>query len=281
MKRSFLSAPFNSLTGEEALTTLKQRSSAAVHLERLSVSVNWSFSFCRRSFLSVASTGGHNLHDLVLFQIRIGQPHEQTNKQSNMKRRNQKTTSSSRCIELITIDSDSDMEETPTNSVALNTDAYYHILAHLNSTDATNFLEVVSENSQFQSIAASSDQIFCHLVRQTGGSERIPIPRQKYDRYLVECEVKDDKLVPVEERHSNRLQPLQRLSVYRCFSIEGFAKLSKTYRTPLFQCYSRLLPFNGNLYNADFGLVDYELYYGTMCSERALNMYERSLFKRK
>ena len=173
------------------------------------------------------------------------------------------------------------MEEKSTKSVALNTDVGYHILAHLTSTDATNFLETVNENSQFQSIAVSSDQIFCRLVKQTGGLQRIPIPKQRYDHHLAECEIENDRLVPIEQRHSNRAQPRQRLFVYRCFSIDGFAKLSKTYRTPLFQCYSRLLPFNGDLYNADFGLVDYELYYGTMCSNRALNMYERSLFKRK
>ena len=198
-----------------------------------------------------------------------------------MQRRNQNTTSSNQCIEVITIDSDSDMDDTSTHSVALNIDVGHHILAHLTSTDATNFLETVNENSQFQSIAVSSDQIFCHLVKQTGGSERIPMPRQKYEHCLVECEIIDDRLVPLEHRYSTRAQPLQRLYVHRCFSIDGFAKLSKTYRTPLFRCYSRLLPFNGVWHNADFGLVDYELYYGTMCSRRALNMFERSLFKRK
>ena len=196
-----------------------------------------------------------------------------------MKRNNQATTTNDRYIETITIDSD--MEEESTNSVALNTDVGYHILAHLTSTDATNFLETVNENSQFQSIAVSSDQIFCRLVKQTGGLQKISIPTQRYDHHLAECEVINDRLVPIEQRRSNRAQPLQRLFVYRCFSIDGFAKLSKTYRTPLFQCYSRLLPLNGDLYNADFGLVDYELYYGTMCLERGLNLYERSLFKRE
>ena len=155
-----------------------------------------------------------------------------------MERRNQNTTSSNQCIEVITIDSDSDMDETSTHSVALNIDVGHHILAHLTSTDATNFLETVNENSQFQSIAVSSDQIFCHLVKQTGGSERIPMPRQKYEHCLVECEIINDRLVPLEQRYSTRAQPLQRLYVYRCFSIDGFAKLSKTYRTPLFRCYS-------------------------------------------
>ena len=198
-----------------------------------------------------------------------------------MRRSNQATTTSDRYIETITIDSDSHMEDSSTNSVALNMDVGYHILDHLTSIDATNFLEVVNESSQFHSIAVSSDPIFCRLVKQNGGSERIPIPRQKYDQYLDECEVINDRLVPIEQRYSNLMQPRQRVFVYRCFSVDGFAKLSKTYRTPLFQCYSRLLPFNGDFYNADFGLVDYELYYGTMCSHRALNMYESSLFKGK
>ena len=45
MKRSFLSAPWNSLTGEEVDTALNQHSLFAVRLGRLSVLVNCSFFF--------------------------------------------------------------------------------------------------------------------------------------------------------------------------------------------------------------------------------------------
>ena len=63
-----------------------------------------------------------------------------------MRRSNQATTTSDRYIETITIDSDSDMDDSSTNSVALNMDVGYQILDHLTSIDATNFLEVVNES---------------------------------------------------------------------------------------------------------------------------------------
>ncbi|CAF1686492.1 unnamed protein product, partial [Rotaria magnacalcarata] len=113
------------------------------------------------------------------------------------------------------------------------------------------------------------------------GPERISLPAETYENYLQDCEILDDKLVPFENHNPSLIQPVQRLFVHQCFSIEGFGALCKAYRTPLFQCYSRILPFNTDLYCADFGLIDYQLYNETINSERDLNVYEKNFFKSK
>ena len=173
------------------------------------------------------------------------------------------------------------MAETGNKVVQLNQDIGYYLLNFLDGVDACNFLEVVNQSSQFRSIATTSDHTFRALITMFWGHHRILLSRETYGKYLHDCKVVDDKLVFIENRNSSFIQPLQRLFVYRCFSIEGFNKLCKAYRTSLFQCYSRLLPFNTDLYSADFGLLDYELYNETIGLKRDLNDYERKLFRSK
>ncbi|CAF3628440.1 unnamed protein product [Rotaria socialis] len=161
----------------------------------------------------------------------------------------------------------------------LNPDIGLHLVNFLNGIDASNFLEVVNNCSQFLSIATASDRLFIEIMKKFDGRTRILLPAEIYGNYLQDCEILDDKLVPFENHNPSVIQPVQRLFVHPCFSVEGFGVLCKAYRTPLFQYYSRILPFNTDLYCADFGLIDYQLYNETISSERDLNVYEKKFFK--
>ncbi|CAF2240609.1 unnamed protein product [Rotaria magnacalcarata] len=161
----------------------------------------------------------------------------------------------------------------------LNPDIGLHLVNFLNGIDASNFLEVVNNCSQFLSIATASDRLFIEIMKKFDGRARILLPAEIYGNYLQDCEILDDKLVPFENHNPSVIQPVQRLFVHPCFSVEGFGVLCKAYRTPLFQYYSRILPFNTDLYCADFGLIDYQLYNETISSERDLNVYEKKFFK--
>ncbi len=174
------------------------------------------------------------------------------------------------------------MTATENKVVQLNRDIGYYLLNFLDGTDACNFLEVVNKTNQFWSIATISDQIFRKLMKEiVRARQRILLPEETFKNYLYDCEVIDDKLVLLENCDSSFIQPCQRLFVHSCFNIEGFGKLCKAYQTLMFQCYSRLLPFNTNLYCSDFGLIDYELYRTTISLERDLNNHEPKLFKSK
>ena len=173
------------------------------------------------------------------------------------------------------------MTETEKKIVKLNPDIGYHLLAFLNGTDVCNFVEVASKDDQFWSIPITSDQVFYNLMKMLGNDQRLLLDREMYESYLDDCEVVDDKLVLIEKDDYPFTHPIQRLFIYPCFSVEGFGKLCKAYRTSIFQCYSRLLSFNSDLYSADFGLLNYELYSETISSPRDLNDHERNLFKSK
>ncbi|CAF4571243.1 unnamed protein product [Rotaria magnacalcarata] len=163
----------------------------------------------------------------------------------------------------------------------LNPDIGLHLVNFLNGTDASKFLEVVNNCSQFVSIGTASDRLFVEIMKKSDGRARILLPAEIYGNYLQDCEILDDKLVPFENHNPSVIQPAQRLFVHSCFSTKGLSALCKAYRTPLFQCYSRILPFNTDLYCADFGLIDYQLYNETISSERDLNVYENKFFKSK
>ncbi|CAF4773944.1 unnamed protein product, partial [Rotaria magnacalcarata] len=163
----------------------------------------------------------------------------------------------------------------------LNPDIGLHLVNFLNGTDASKFLEVVNNCSQFVSIGTASDRLFVEIMKKSDGRARILLPAKIYGNYLQDCEILDDKLVPFENHNPSVIQPAQRLFVHSCFSTKGLSALCKAYRTPLFQCYSRILPFNTDLYCADFGLIDYQLYNETISSERDLNVYENKFFKSK
>jgi hypothetical protein len=165
--------------------------------------------------------------------------------------------------------------------VQLNSYIGYYLLQLLDGTDATNFLEVADKSNQFGSIVPVSDHAFIKLMKTFDNNHRIDIPREMYEKYLHECEVIDSRLVPFNRIILSSRQPKQRLFMHPCFSIEGFKKLRKTYQTPFFQCYSRLLSFNTDFDSSDYGLIDYELYGRTLGSSRDLNDHEIKFFKRK
>ena len=151
----------------------------------------------------------------------------------------------------------------------------------LDGLDASNFLQVVNTSNQFYSIAPTSDETFRQVMRMFCCKERVLVSLERFEQCLDDCEAVDDRLVPSDEADSSFIRPTQRPFVHPCFSIEGFRKLCKAYRTSAFQWYSRLMPFNTDFYSADFGLLDYELYIQTIDSKRTLNNYENKLFKSK
>ncbi|CAM2728350.1 unnamed protein product [Rotaria socialis] len=164
--------------------------------------------------------------------------------------------------------------------VQLNPVVGCHLLCFLDGLDASNFLEVVNNTNQFYSIAPTSDQIFRQLMQMFCCKQRVLVPRELYEFYSDDFEVMDDRLVvSYGDFDTSLIRPIQRVFVHPCFSIEGFGKLCKVYRTAAFQCYSRLIPFNTDFYCADFGLIDYELYHQTIGVERDLNTYENNFFK--
>ena len=123
------------------------------------------------------------------------------------------------------------MAETGNKVVQLNQDIGYDLLNFLYGVDACNFLEVVNKSNQFRSIATKSDHTFRALITMFWGHQRILLSRETYEKYLHDCQVVDDKLVLIENPNSSFIQPIQRLFAYQCFSVEGFAKLCKAYRT--------------------------------------------------
>ncbi|CAF3044652.1 unnamed protein product [Rotaria socialis] len=164
--------------------------------------------------------------------------------------------------------------------VQLNPVVGCHLLCFLDGLDASNFLEVVNNTNQFYSIAPTSDQIFRQLMQMFCCKQRVLVPRELYEFYSDDFEVMDDRLVvSYGDFDTSLIRPIQRVFVHPCFSIEGFGKLCKVYRTAAFQCYSRLIPFNTDFYCADFCLIDYELYHQTIGVERDLNTYENKFFK--
>lgn len=167
------------------------------------------------------------------------------------------------------------------NVVELNHDVGRYLLKFLDGIDAVNFIDSVNESRQFWSIAKTSDHHFIHVVRLWHTHKKILLPRALFQGFTNEYKIDDEQLITVSMRYSDVIEPSERLYIHSYFSIEGFRKLCKFYKTPLFKCYSRLLPLNTvcHSYPADFGLLDYEWYCHTVGSERILNIYETQLFK--
>jgi hypothetical protein len=134
-----------------------------------------------------------------------------------------------------------------------------HLLTFLYGTDAINFVEAVNDSEHAS----------------------IYLPHRLFGCYLDGGDIDEDKLVSVTNRYSTKIQRSIRLFVNTCFSVDGSRKLAKLYKTPLFECYSRLLPLNTVTYSADFGLHSYLSYSRTIGSSRILNDHENKLFKCK
>ena len=164
--------------------------------------------------------------------------------------------------------------------VELNQDVGYCILTFLDGLDAISFTEAVENSEQFCSIAKILDRHFIKLMEAFRGHQRVLLLPSAIPSYFTdEYEIVDGRLIQIQNRYSAAEHPPERLYVHPCFSTEGFTKLCQVYRTPLFQCYSRLLSLNSVSYNADFGLLNYEWYSHTLGSERILNDHEKKLFR--
>jgi hypothetical protein len=157
----------------------------------------------------------------------------------------------------------------------------YHLLRFLDGVDAINFIEAIDSSEQFGSVAKVFDHHFITLISTFCNYQRIRLPDIVWDYYRDVGEIDEKNFCVIPERYSCFIQPSERLYIHPCFSLEGFFELCEVYKTPLFKCYSRLLPLNSVSYNADFGLVDYEWYSQTVGLKRALNDHEKSLFKSK
>ena len=157
----------------------------------------------------------------------------------------------------------------------------YYLLNFVDGVDASNFIQVLESSGQFCSLATVSDYVFLEIVKKFNCNSPIMIPQEAYESYLHECDLVNFRLISLEKHDLLLKQPEQRLFVHPCFGIEAFNKLSKTYRTPLFQCYSRLISFNTDFYCSEYGLINYDLYAQTIGSNRSLNVHEKKLFKSK
>ena len=165
--------------------------------------------------------------------------------------------------------------------VDLNAVVGYHILKFLDGIDASNFIEAVECSEQFGSIAKTSDYHFIRLISLFCNYPRILLPRALFECFTGESDIDDERLIVVSIRYSSFIQPSERLFIHPCFSLDGFSKLCKVYKSPFFECHCRLLPLNTVWYHADFGLLDYEWYGRTVGLERILNDHEKELFKGK
>lgn len=167
------------------------------------------------------------------------------------------------------------------NLIELNPDVGRYLLRFTEGIDAVNFIDSVNKSRQFWSIAKTSDHYFIGTIRMLCTQQKILLPRTHFQDFTNEYEIDDEQLITVSMRYSDTIEPSERLYIYSCFSVEGFRKLCEVYKTPLFNCYSRLLPLNTvcHSYHADFGLLDYEWYGHTIGTERMLNEHEKQLFK--
>jgi hypothetical protein len=167
--------------------------------------------------------------------------------------------------------------------VQLNQDIGCYLLRFIDGIDAVNFIEAVNDTQEFLAIAKTLDYQFTETIKMFCGHPRILLPRMLFEDFTNEYEIDNEQLIVVSKRSSDVIEPSQRLYIHPCFSTEGFTKLCVVYKTPLFGCYSRLLPLNTVCYdcNADFGLLNYEWYGHTIGSQRMLNEHEKSLFKGK
>lgn len=165
------------------------------------------------------------------------------------------------------------------STVELNQTIGYHLLNFVTGIDAISFVEAVNDSSQFSSIAKTLDHHFTALLKNFCHCQRIMLPGALVSAFSDDCEIDNERLVVRRARYSTTIEPSQRLFIHPCFSTDCFKRLSQTYRSPLFKCYSRLLPFNSPWYDADFGLVDFESLGRLIILERELNSYKTELFQ--
>ena len=165
--------------------------------------------------------------------------------------------------------------------VPLNQVIGHHLLSFLEGIDAVNFLAAVDDSEQFGSTAQTSDYAFLQSIKVFRGHGKLFLCRALFEIYQDNYDLDENRWVLVPKHYSPFMQPRVRLFVHPCFSVDGFRILTKCYKTPLFECYCRLLSFNTAIYGADFGLLNYESHIHTALPARTLNNHENKLFKSK
>ena len=162
--------------------------------------------------------------------------------------------------------------------VPLNQDIAYELIKHIKGLDAVNFIEAANGSKQFQTVEVSEEcarrTIFTTLLKEKKISVDVPY----LDCYLETCFVDAGGYIR-PTRYDHRDDPVLRLFIHPIFTAEAFEKLCCAYKTPLFQCYSRLLPFNTHSYVGNLVLVDYFAYRCSIGLARELNSHEQSVFK--
>ena len=162
--------------------------------------------------------------------------------------------------------------------VPLNQDIAYLLIKYLKGLDAINFMEAVNGSKQFQTVEISEEYVVCKIFTALIKEKRVPLNVPYLDFYLETCSIDaEGYLYPNQYHYGNA--PLLRLFIHSIFTLEAFEKLCCAYKTPSFQCYSRLLPFNTHSYVGSLVLVDYFNYRRSIGAQRELNFHEHSLFK--
>ncbi len=162
--------------------------------------------------------------------------------------------------------------------VTLNQDIGYMLVKYLKGLDVINFMEAVNGSEQFNTIEISEDRLFHKIFVQEVKKEKIKVNIPYLDFYLDTCFINEDGYLYPEQYHQGEA-PVLRLFIHPTFTVEAFENFCCTYKTPSFQCYSRLLPFNTHVHAGDLILVDYFNYEHMLGGTRELNIHERSLFK--
>jgi hypothetical protein len=161
---------------------------------------------------------------------------------------------------------------------SLNQDLAYILIKYLKGLDVINFMEAVNGSKQFQTVEISEEYVFYKIFTKMVKEKKVTLNVPYLDFYLETCSVDAEGYVrPNQYQYGNA--PILRLFIHPSFTVKAFDKLCCAYKTPSFQCYGRLLPFNTHSYVGDLTVVDYFNYRCSIGSPRELNWHEQRLFK--
>lgn len=164
--------------------------------------------------------------------------------------------------------------------ITLNQDIGYLLLEHLDGLDAINFMEAVDGSQQFHEISLTKDGIFHKLFTKFNDEKKIKISIPYLDFYLETCCINSDGYLLPMKYHAGE-PPLLRLFIHPTFTMQSLSRLCCTYKTPSFQCYTRLLPLNTHSYLGDLFVIDYFQYKDSIGFSRDMNVHEMALFRSK
>lgn len=162
--------------------------------------------------------------------------------------------------------------------VLLNQDIGYLLIKYLKGLDVINYMEAVNHSEQFQTIEISDEYAFYSIFMKLITGKKIKLSVPYLDFYFVTCSLDEEGYLCPNKYYTGEA-PALRLFIHPTFTVEAFEKLCCTYKTPSFQCYSRLLPFNTHTYAGNLILVDYFNYNCSIGYSRNFNVHEKSLFK--